>query len=128
MPTTILDGESYEQALHRRMQEEAEFQPTSANTPAPWHIEWSMTQGGEAHHICDCLDMGELSVIATVHFHDDAVGETKANAQLIAAAPELLAALIAAHDRLALNNESGAYSDLIWQARAAIANATGAKP
>lgn len=25
MPTTLLDGESYEQALHRRMQEEAEI-------------------------------------------------------------------------------------------------------
>ena len=49
----------------------------------------------------------------------------EANARLISAAPDLLAALIATHDRLALNNESGAYSDLVWQARAAIASATG---
>jgi hypothetical protein len=60
------------------------------HTPAPWHIEFAMAQGGEAHHVCDSRDMSELSIIATVHFHDDEDGETKANARLISAAPELL--------------------------------------
>jgi hypothetical protein len=63
---------------------------TNKHTPAPWHIEWAMAQGGEAHHVCDSRDMSELSIIATVHFHDDEAGETKANANLISAAPELL--------------------------------------
>lgn len=52
--------------------------------------------------------------------------EINANARLISAAPELLKSLVLLHDRLALNNDSGAYSDLIWNARSAIAKATGA--
>ena len=63
---------------------------STKHTPAPWRIEWGMAQGGDGHHVCDASDMGPLSIIASVHFHDDAEGETKANAALIAAAPELL--------------------------------------
>ena len=63
------------------------------HTPAPWRIEWNTAQGGEGHYITDINDMGELSRIAAVLFHDDADGETHANARLIAAAPQLLEAL-----------------------------------
>lgn len=63
------------------------------HTPGKWAVHWAMAQGGEAHHIVDDRDMDDLSVIATVLFHDDVEGETKANARLIAAAPDLLAAL-----------------------------------
>ena len=59
-------------------------------TKAPWRIEWEMAHGGSSHRVCDSTDMGGLSVVATVHFHDDAEGETKASARLIDAAPELL--------------------------------------
>ena len=65
----------------------------AAHTPAPWQIEWNTAQGGEGHYITDSNDMGELSRIAAVLFHDDVVGETRANARLIAAAPQLLEAL-----------------------------------
>ena len=65
----------------------------AAHTPAPWLIEWNAAQGGEGHYITDSKDMVELSRIAAVLFHDDADGETRANARLIAAAPQLLEAL-----------------------------------
>ena len=65
----------------------------AAHTPAPWQIEWNTAQGGEGHYIKDSNDMGEISRIAAVLFHDDTDGETRANARLIAAAPQLLEAL-----------------------------------
>ena len=65
----------------------------AARTPGPWLIEWNAAQGGEGHYITDSKDMGELSRIAAVLFHDDADGETRANAHLIASAPQLLEAL-----------------------------------
>lgn len=73
----------------------------AAHTPAPWLIEWNAAQGGEGHYIKDSQDTGELSRIAAVLFHDDADGETRANARLIAAAPDLLAALVTAESLLA---------------------------
>jgi hypothetical protein len=73
----------------------------TTHTAGPWSIHWGMAQGGDGHWIMDSQDMGELSRIAMVAFHDDASGdETKQNARLIAAAPELLAALVACHDQL----------------------------
>lgn len=59
------------------------------HTPAPWLIEWNAAQGGEGHYITDSKDMVELSRIAAVLFHDDADGETRANARLIAASPTM---------------------------------------
>ena len=61
----------------------------AAHTPAPWLIEWNAAQGGEGHYITDSKDMGELSRIAMVLFHDDADGETRANARLLAASPTM---------------------------------------
>ena len=61
----------------------------AAHTPAPWQIEWNAAQSGEGHYIKDSQDMGELSRIAAVLFHDDAEGETRANARLIAASPTM---------------------------------------
>ena len=59
------------------------------STPGPWLIEWNAAQGGEGHYITDSKDMVELSRIAAVLFHDDADGETRANAHLIAASPTM---------------------------------------
>jgi hypothetical protein len=73
----------------------------TTHTAGPWAIHWGMAQGGDGHWIMDTQDHGELSRVAMVAFHDDASGdETKQNARLIAAAPDLLAALIACHDQL----------------------------
>lgn len=100
------------------------------HTPGPWHVEWAMAQGGEAHHVCDSRDMAELSVVSTVHFHDDTEGETKANTLLISAAPELLAALIALKTANGANNFNGwheAFLPAIKMANDAIAKATGSE-
>ena len=61
----------------------------AAHTPGPWLIEWNAAQGGEGHYITDSKDMGEFSRIAAVLFNDDADGETRANARLIAASPTM---------------------------------------
>ena len=101
----------------------------AAHTPAPWLIEWNTAQGGEGHYITDSKDMAELSRIAAVLFHDDTDGETRANARLIAAAPDLLEiarAIVAICD-------IGKYADmacmegspLVDAARDAIAKAEG---
>lgn len=103
---------------------------TVKHTPRPWSIHWGTAQGGSGHHIVDGTDHGELSRIATVLFHDDAEGETNANARLIAAAPDLLEALQSAHDALLVSyplhsidmDKRGA---ILGWARAAIAKATG---
>ena len=61
----------------------------AAHTPGHWLIEWNAAQSGDGHYITDSNDMGELSRIAAVLFHDDADGETRANARLIAASPTM---------------------------------------
>ena len=66
----------------------------AAHTPGPWLIEWNAAQGGEGHYITDSKDMVELSRIAAVLFHDDADGETRANARLIAASPTMYEYLV----------------------------------
>lgn len=99
------------------------------HTDSPWAIHWGTAQGGDGHWIVDSQDHGELSRIAMVAFHDDKSGdETRANAKLIAAAPELIAALIACHDRLAEWVDSGSMDDAdfyaVKMAKAAISKAT----
>ena len=89
-------------------------------TPGSWLIEWNAAQGGEGHYITDSKDMGELSRIAAVLFHDDADGETRANARLIAAAPDLLAAL-----KFALSAHSEQLEAAFAQGQDAITKAEG---
>jgi hypothetical protein len=72
------------------------------HTPGPWNISWNTFNRGEMHGI---YADGEMDLkgyqIAMVHYyptmHDDANEETgNANARLIAAAPDLIKALIGA--------------------------------
>jgi hypothetical protein len=99
------------------------------HTAAPWMIHWGTAQGGEGHWIMDSQDMGELSRVAMVAFHDDANGdETRANARLMAAAPELLLALVACRDQLAAWVDGGSLDTAdhaaVRMAAAAIQKAT----
>ncbi len=91
----------------------------SAPTLAPWSIDeidlsnWHIL--GAPNGFC-------ADIVATVHCTD--LPEGKANARLIAAAPDLLAALEDMTERMSLY--SGGHDDaLVTQARAAIAKATG---
>jgi hypothetical protein len=102
---------------------------TMKHTAAPWTIHWGMAQGGDGHWIMDAQDHGELSRIAMVAFHDDTSGdETRANAKVIGAAPELLAALMICCDQLAgwVDSGSGDARDFwaVKMAKAAIEKAT----
>ena len=91
----------------------------SKHTAGPWRIDRGAIQDGEGHAIIDGTDMGQLSRIAHVLFHDDGEGETTANARLIAAAPDMLEAL----QKIA----SSAPSHIAYMAWAAIEKATGEK-
>lgn len=89
------------------------------HTPGPWTIEKTSHDTeivAGKYHICNVGESVRCSE-----------NEAKANARLIASAPDLLAALQAF--AAAGNNFTGwhpAYEDAIIQARAAIARATGA--
>ncbi len=90
-------------------------QPNKAHTPGPWCIDWNVSR-------LDIFSSSAETLIASVRRSalSSSIDETaKANARLIAAAPELLDAAIKVN---ALSIQSEAHKEL----RAAIARATGA--
>ncbi len=91
MPTTILDDESHQEALHRRCAEEARIDERMAmkHTPGPWKAHPIETNYGLPY-----TPVAASTLIAKVYstaFGDHA--QSEANARLIAAAPDLLEAL-----------------------------------
>lgn len=91
------------------------------HTPGPWSVseEWDGTS----------IKAGQFHVTHTIqscgfHSEEEDKAVTQANARLIAAAPELLEALRALAEE-AFANMRGGRQDLIDDARAAIAKATG---
>ena len=98
MPTTILDGETYSDALHRRHREEAEYAKRFQHTPGPWELgEIEQAEDGGAFVDIDGKNLKYFhSGLARVvwRMEDDERSPTQeANARLIAAAPDLLEAL-----------------------------------
>lgn len=88
-----------------------------SHTPGPWHAPGL----GEIHD-------EQHRVIADCWAEEFSSKEPEANARLIAAAPDLLAALemfVGKYGRVSPNGSGGMY-DLVLQARAAIAKARGA--
>lgn len=96
----------------------------SKHTPGPWSLH---NFDGDTYRIVDDRDMADLSYVATVHYHEDYDGETRANAKLLAAAPEMLEALKIVETRLThlAQNSVDVVSELRL-ARIAIAKAGGA--
>lgn len=87
-------------------------------TPGPWHFGIGQVAGRE--HVCVAQTANDRNIIATTgYWPSDDEAESTANARLIAAAPELLAALSALLAEQLDNPPS------IRQARAAVALATG---
>lgn len=100
---------------------------SGSHTPGPWGV--SRLDGGEQYNILDSSDQPDANVVATARFHDDSPGETLSNARLIAAAPDLLAALrdvlrIAKAASLGVSGNA----PRLARAEAAIAKATGSAP
>jgi hypothetical protein len=100
-------------------------------TPGPWTLEESTP--GDGHHFIRGAD-GSYVVYPDDGWNSDYrdYATRLANARLIAAAPEMLAALKALVGEVELKNnlsDEGAWSgcDQMERARAAIANAEGAK-
>lgn len=85
------------------------------HTPGPWH---SRPVGFRGHmEIFTARD----DLIAALHLR----GETAANARLVAAAPDLLAALLHVMPHVGTNYSGKQRYDILETARAAIAKATG---
>jgi len=104
---------------------------TAKHTPGPWTPEF-----GEAYRVRAQQDGGQVAIMTNLKGRDGLAGrrngdEVAANARLIAAAPELLAALQEVTMVLdALLNVRGNEPDqdsISGRARAAIAKATGGK-
>jgi hypothetical protein len=92
----------------------------TTHTPGPWHVHTNIGRKGETGVIAD----GAPCIIAIMGNQKEWPAETANNAQLIAAAPELLEAL---EEALSVMGEWGEDGDPEWaeQARAAIAKAKG---
>jgi len=83
-------------------------------TPGPWHVHkhgWGIAVRAESTGVAECLPQFEIAEIA-------------ANARLIAAAPELLEALVNFIGTVE-TVDPGVYRDTIDEAREAIKKATG---
>lgn len=93
---------------------------TNRHTPGPWLINnWPQ---GDAE-----IRIGAAGTprIATVHLRDVSINQQKANAHVIAASPQMLAALrslLAYHD---MPKDEAEYQNALRNARAAIAQAEG---
>ena len=95
----------------------------SAHTPGPWLIDFC-DAGGFYVYVEPTVDMGATATIVSRGAWGHKAAESHANARLIAAAPELLAAL---HGLLfKAPDATGEAHDAIWDAaRSAYAKATG---
>ncbi len=97
----------------------------SKHTPGPWRV-WEVSE--EHWNICETEDRARHSHFASVSVGNCWWDEGKANARLIAAAPELLEALKLLHDETAdyvrVNNLGDPWHNQSMKlARAAIAKA-----
>lgn len=101
----------------------SEASKSAQHTPGPWFV-----HGGEAKDVCVVSRSGLVTLVSRTH------GDV-ANARLIAAAPDLLAALRIAADELEKavarslplsKAHLAAQAPVVVDARAAIAKATGA--
>ena len=101
---------------------------SAKHTPGPWYCLPEYSNGGEVHSaagiICDAsIGRNEREEYQKAHR-----AESEANARLIAAAPELLEALVACNELLAgflSESQNGLHRAAIEMARAAIAKAQG---
>ncbi len=101
---------------------------TAQHTPGPWKYERFQTTADT--WLIERRDSGRKSFIAETHCTLGHGGNAEANARLIAAAPELLAALEACekhmtHSLVELNQGNGGMVSATHRARAAVAKAKG---
>ena len=93
-----------------------------AHTPGPW---FTRREGFSTVYIEARIGGGMLQEVAACGPTAAGIGQQKANAQLIAASPELLEALQSLIDMDIAYQRGPKVSDAVDKARAAIAKATG---
>jgi hypothetical protein len=96
---------------------------TTQHTPGPWQVK---TYAYRSHIVADVREEGGIENWEGVASIDESDGQGTANASLIAAAPELLAALNAMLTHMGMDEDSW-NRPTFEQARAAVAKAKGTK-
>lgn len=98
----------------------------SVHTPGPWAV------APKSSHFAVVAQCGvivtRMSWYLSAREGCQGIDESRANAALIAAAPELLAALQACYDLIAEEVADGEYTEQAKKARAVIEKATGGTP
>lgn len=93
---------------------------TDSHTPGPWHLagvkRQTQVRGGH-----DAL-LGGALIVATIHETHD--GQKDNNARIIAAAPDMLAALRACESILLSSYDLAELNKTLWLLRTAISKAT----
>jgi len=93
------------------------------HTPGPWRVDNKAFGGSEVGaELVIYSSRGIVAMACTIH---EGLVNAEANARLIAAAPDLLAALEALYDQEDWNNEDVPANSPIGMAAAAIAKAKG---
>lgn len=103
------------------------MKPTQTHTPGPWHPNGSQVTANGDWKAPVCVVVSKEDVRPTVDAAARTLAEARANARLIAAAPDLLAALKLA---ATMQEPADKIERMIWSGhmatiRAAIARATG---
>jgi hypothetical protein len=105
----------------------------SAHTPGPWRVDICTPESGKSiavHVDTRAVKAGRVMVVALCG--RPGVTYVEANARLIAAAPELFAAVKAAEqffdDQIHCRKPTQKWTEYVAQIRAAIASAEGKKP
>lgn len=100
----------------------------TTHTPRPWQVVLQPSKtwvGMRSVHVCAAGDPAKVMSVAHIGCISGTNPDEEANARLIAAAPEMLEALIQALRFLDIDGAPVAASLAADQARAAIARATG---
>ena len=94
---------------------------TTKHTPGPWGID--AVPSSDVHYIRSVTDADGRAIAKVRHHLEQTMDEAITNARLIAAAPDMLAALRAAHSDI--QRIPGHTIDMLGRIEAAIAKAEG---
>lgn len=96
----------HDKGTNKLLSDIAAATPAAQHTPGPWHVDECRTPNGVVYEVNSVAvlagdDEGEPAIVNIAECCDFTDGQAEANAHLLAAAPDLLAACKAARDAIA---------------------------